>query len=509
MVLLALGVGAAAQAATFTSSSLVTINEPGAAPNKASLYPTTINVSTVITSASSVTITLNGLSHARPIDLDMILVSPAGRSIKFLSDVGGSSSSGTVTLTFDDNASSTIPSNVMFSGTYRPSVDFTSETLPSPAPFSTTGTTMSTFSGYDPNGLWRLYISDDTIGSTGSLNGWSLTINASPANDNLASAAVLASALITGTNIGATSEIGEPRGVGIARASVWWDWTAPSTADFVFETSATSIDTVLGIYTGSSVGALTQVAFNDDRAAVGGPSGLILSATSGTVYHIQVDGYGSADVGTFDLTVSVPTTPTVTSPTTASGTVGTAMTYQITASNYPTSYSASGLPPGFTVNTTTGAISGTPTAAGTFVVTIGAANSAGNGPGSVTLTIGLSPPTITSSASAAGALGAAFSYDITATNTPTGFAAGSLPPGLSVNTATGRISGTPTKSGTWTSGIFATNTGGTASKALTITVGGAPVAAASSSDDSGSCGLGSGLGVLLLAFLMRTRVSRR
>ena len=67
----------------------------------------------------------------------------------------------------------------------------------------------------------------------------------------------------------------------------------------------------------------------------------------------------------------------ITSATTASGTVGSAFSYQITATNTPTSYGATGLPAGLSVNTATGLISGTPTAAGTSTVTLSATNSAG------------------------------------------------------------------------------------------------------------------------------------
>ncbi len=80
-------------------------------------------------------------------------------------------------------------------------------------------------------------------------------------------------------------------------------------------------------------------------------------------------------------------TPVITSAPTAAGSAGTAFTYQITASNVPTSYNAAGLPGGLTVNTTTGAITGTPTAPGTFNATISASNTAGTGTAPLTLTI--------------------------------------------------------------------------------------------------------------------------
>ena len=54
-------------------------------------------------------------------------------------------------------------------------------------------------------------------------------------------------------------------------------------------------------------------------------------------------------------------------------------TYQITASASPTSYAASNLPPGWTINTSTGLIAGTPNATGTWAITLTATNAQGSG----------------------------------------------------------------------------------------------------------------------------------
>lgn len=82
-----------------------------------------------------------------------------------------------------------------------------------------------------------------------------------------------------------------------------------------------------------------------------------------------------------------PPEPVITSPETATGQVGVAFGYQITAENRPTGFGAADLPPGLSVNPTTGLISGIPEAAGTFHVTITAVNAAGSASRVLVLTI--------------------------------------------------------------------------------------------------------------------------
>jgi RHS repeat-associated protein len=82
-----------------------------------------------------------------------------------------------------------------------------------------------------------------------------------------------------------------------------------------------------------------------------------------------------------------PAPPLIISPLTASGSVGTPFSYQIAATEGPTSYSATGLPAGLSVNGATGFISGAPASAGTATVAITATNTSGTGGATLTLTI--------------------------------------------------------------------------------------------------------------------------
>ena len=115
-------------------------------------------------------------------------------------------------------------------------------------------------------------------------------------------------------------------------------------------------------------------------------------------------------------------------------------------------------------------ISGTPTIIGTSFVSISATNSQGTGRGLLTLKVLGVPPVITSVASATGVVDAAFTYQIVASNTPTVYGASGLPAGLTINSATGAISGAPTAAGTSSISIIATNPFGSNTATLTLVV---------------------------------------
>ncbi|HER62367.1 MAG TPA: hypothetical protein ENO11_00095, partial [Desulfobacteraceae bacterium] len=122
------------------------------------------------------------------------------------------------------------------------------------------------------------------------------TAQAAPPNDSFAAAAVLTgeTGTTTGNNILASAEPGEPAHdtVTDAKRSVWYQWTAPSTGEYYFNTFGSDFDTILAVYTGNAVGTLTSVTENDDY---NGPifiqSRVFFPAETGTTYHIAVDGW--------------------------------------------------------------------------------------------------------------------------------------------------------------------------------------------------------------------------
>jgi hypothetical protein len=168
-----------------------------------------------------------------------------------------------------------------------------------------------------------------------------------PPNDNIANATAITgnAGSITGTNAGATPQASEPPsstidGTNGPNKTVWYSWTAPNggTATLDLCTNAT-YDTMLAVYTGSSLASLSRITDDDDTTGCGSglQSKITFAAAPGGTYQIQVDGFGGT-TGTFTLTWSLPVVdtipPTVSNfaPTTASPTKATTITYTLTFS---------------------------------------------------------------------------------------------------------------------------------------------------------------------------------
>lgn len=145
---------------------------------------------------------------------------------------------------------------------------------------------------------WYFVKAKNANGTSGFSTGDSgFRATAAPANDNFGNRITItgATATVTGTNIGATKESGEPQHAGNRGGhSVWWSWTAPASGTLTLDTLTSNFDTLLAVYTGNAVNALTAVknGSNDDSPAGGTQTSKVTFAvTAGTVYQIAVDGY--------------------------------------------------------------------------------------------------------------------------------------------------------------------------------------------------------------------------
>lgn len=114
-------------------------------------------------------------------------------------------------------------------------------------------------------------------------------------NDAFASRAVLVGTTATGSNIGASGEPGEPNHgqVAVPLSSVWWEWTAPANGFVSFDTAGSDFDTVLAVYSGTTLDGLRLLGADDDSD--GGASRVGLAVTAGRRYVIAVDGYAGGE----------------------------------------------------------------------------------------------------------------------------------------------------------------------------------------------------------------------
>jgi hypothetical protein len=115
-----------------------------------------------------------------------------------------------------------------------------------------------------------------------------------PANDNFANATVISGSTgsVQQSTKLSTHESGEPIPAGCGTPSVWYRWTAPSNGNLTLSTAGSGYDTVLGLYTGSAVNALTLVGANDDENHNAGiyTSKVVKPVNAGTTYQIAADG---------------------------------------------------------------------------------------------------------------------------------------------------------------------------------------------------------------------------
>jgi hypothetical protein len=98
---------------------------------------------------------------------------------------------------------------------------------------------------------------------------------------------------VRASSVGATREAGEPNhGDGDGTKSLWWSWVAPADGSAVLNTSGSTFDTLLAVYTGASLSSLVLVTENDDSEDTDDfTSAVRFRAIGGTEYQIAVDGF--------------------------------------------------------------------------------------------------------------------------------------------------------------------------------------------------------------------------
>jgi hypothetical protein len=237
----------------------------------------------------------------------------------------------------------------------------------------------------------------------------------------------------------------------------------------------------------SSGGSVTSWSISPDL-----PTGISISSSTGTIsgtptvissstsYTVTATNGAGSDTATITISVTDALPVIVYSPNSFTEAVGTAMT-SVTPTSYAgtvDSYSISpSLPSGLSLDTSTGTISGTPTAVSSSTAyTVTATNTAGTDTASLTIIVNdVAPTSISYSPNS-------FTYTkgtLTTTVTPTSTGgtvtswtvSPTLPAGLSLASSDGALSGTPTavsSSAVYT--VTGTNTGGSATTTITIEV---------------------------------------
>jgi hypothetical protein len=272
----------------------------------------------------------------------------------------------------------------------------------------------------------------------------------------------------------------------VGTASISFDvfvpYPAPVWTDLTINTSV-----VRGVGYYSDISAANYV--NSYGVVATGPSGFPPGLTfnsNGTItgtptavgsYSFTVRAYASGGNIDANLAITVnPATPVFSDSTLSSPAIrGVSYSDGVLASetaSYSVIASPDNLPPGLTLNTSTGAVTGTPTTLGSYSFKIRATNVTASAD-TPTRTIVINPPapifTVLTLSPDAG-LGVSYSGQITASDaTSYSVFSGSLPDGITLDTTTGAISGAPTSTGSFSFVLRATNvTGSVNTSTLTI-----------------------------------------
>jgi VCBS repeat-containing protein len=171
------------------------------------------------TPLGDVDVSLDNLSATVAGDLDILLVGPQGQTAMIVSDMGANNAANNVSLLLDDQSSNHLLSfQALTTGQFQPANFDNSDPFqspPAPTANPSSGSALGVFNGSDPNGIWRLFLHDDSAnGSTQAINGgWSLRItsaNAAPQANGESYQATAGQTLDISSNIGVLANDTDP-----------------------------------------------------------------------------------------------------------------------------------------------------------------------------------------------------------------------------------------------------------------------------------------------------------
>jgi uncharacterized protein YhjY with autotransporter beta-barrel domain len=352
-------------------------------------------------------------------------------------------SAGTVDITVT-NTSGTSATSASDQFTYIAAPTVTSV---SPVQGPTAGGTSVTITGTGLSGA--------TAVRFGATNATTFTVNSATSITATSPSGSAGTVDVTVTTTGGTST---------TSASDQYTYLAPPTVTGLSPTSGPLAGGTSVIITGTNFSSATTVVFGASSATFSANSNTQITATApsgaGTVDVRVVNGGGTSATTAADHFTYNAITLSPASPLTA-GAVAAAYSNTISASGgtgpYTFAVTSGSIPAGLTLNSSTGVLSGTPTAGGSFNFTVTATDTVGGATGSLAYALTINAPTVTVSSGTINAATVGQSYTTGPTFSGAGgtgpytfsVSAGALPAGLTINASTGVVSGTPTAGGTF------------------------------------------------------------
>lgn len=350
--------------------------------------------------------------------------------------------------------------------------------------------TLMSWGGTFPPLMRTRAISGNTLALSGGLASIGYTINAGalPAglSLNAGSGAITGTPSATGAFnfvIRATDSLSQTKDTSVIAGSVAENLTLsyPSPKSGTVSVEQNSVDTTAGgtapyTYEITSGTLPAGLSLNTSSGTI---SGTPTAPNSGTVTVTVTDSLGFTGDGS--LTFDIAAYPSISGSFVRSmvGKAGYSRTFSGSGGHTPYAWSATNLPPGLSINSSTGEVTGTPSTAGFFSTTVRLTDDLGviasTGSMTVEIAAALTIGGTYNATPTRGIVYPTFTPTVSGGYLPRSFAisAGALPAGLSLNTSTGAISGTPTTQANYTATLRVTDAdGSTATMAVNINVQG-------------------------------------